>query len=66
MKVGEWITIFEALEAQGATEECELKFFSEAGVPYEIKRINSLPDIQKEIVKDKKGKEHNLFKIRIT
>ena len=72
MKIGEWITIFEALEKQGATEDSELKFFSQAGVPYELVRLaGGIPDIQKETVtvpnpEDKRKKvEKNIFKMRI-
>ena len=60
MKLMEWITIFEGLEKQGANEDTEVKFYSEAGVPYEIKRLGTgIPDIQKD-------EKNNLFKIRIT
>ena len=70
MKLMEWITIFEGLEQAGADEDTEMKFFSESGMPYEIKRVNGMPDIQREIVKykDKETKEEKeklLFKVRI-
>ena len=70
MKLMEWITIFEGLEAAGADEDTEMKFFSESGMPYEIKRVNGMPDIQREtiITLDKESlekKEHLLFKVRI-
>lgn len=38
MKFKDWNTIVEKLKEQGATEETDIKFFSEAGVPYEIKK----------------------------
>jgi len=70
MKLMEWITIFQGLEEAGADEDTEMKFFSESGMPYEIKRVNSIPDIQREVIytKDKETnetKEHLLFKVRI-
>jgi len=70
MKLMEWITIFQGLEEAGADEDTEMKFFSESGMPYEIKRVNGMPDIQREtiITLDKESlekKEHLLFKVRI-